>query len=54
MAPDKFKGALTAVQVAEHLATGLRSALPDVDNPLTGSQGAGPQTSDDRPSVRQV
>lgn len=26
----------------------------DVDNPLTGSQGAGPQTSDDRPSVRQV
>lgn len=31
LAPDKFKGTLTAAQVAAHLATGLRSALPDVE-----------------------
>jgi glycerate kinase len=31
LAPDKFKGTLTAAQVAGHLATGLRSVLPDVE-----------------------
>jgi glycerate kinase len=30
LAPDKFKGTLTAAQVAGHLQTGLRSVLPDV------------------------
>jgi glycerate 2-kinase len=30
LAPDKFKGTLTAAQVAAHLSTGLRSVLPDV------------------------
>src|SRR5438128_4549920 len=29
IAPDKFKGALSAVQVAEAIATGLRDVLPD-------------------------
>ena len=31
IAPDKFKGSLTAVEVADHLAAGLRAAAPDVD-----------------------
>lgn len=31
LAPDKFKGSLTAVQVADHLATGLRSVLPGLE-----------------------
>lgn len=31
LAPDKFKGTLTAAEVAEHLAAGIASARPDVD-----------------------
>ncbi len=31
LAPDKFKGTLTAAEVAAHLATGIRSVRPDVD-----------------------
>ena len=31
LAPDKFKGSLTAVQVADHLSAGLRSVLQDVE-----------------------
>jgi glycerate kinase len=31
IAPDKFKGTLTAAQVADHLAAGLRATLPDVE-----------------------
>ncbi len=31
LAPDKFKGTLTAEQVATHVAAGLRGVLPDVD-----------------------
>lgn len=31
LAPDKFKGSLTAAQVGSHLAAGLRRALPDLD-----------------------
>jgi glycerate kinase len=31
LAPDKFKGTLTAAQVAGHLAAGLRSVLPDIE-----------------------
>ncbi|MEO7070392.1 MAG: glycerate kinase [Nostocoides sp.] len=31
LAPDKFKGTLTAEQVAAHVATGLRSVLPGVE-----------------------
>ena len=31
LAPDTFKGTLTAAQVAGHLAAGLRSVLPDVE-----------------------
>ena len=31
VAPDKFKGTLTAAEVAAHVATGLRSAHPDLD-----------------------
>lgn len=31
LAPDKFKGSLTAAQVADHLATGIRSVRPDVE-----------------------
>ncbi len=31
LAPDKFKGTLTAAQVATHLAAGLRTVLRDVD-----------------------
>jgi glycerate 2-kinase len=30
VAPDKFKGSLSAAQVATHVAAGLRSALPDL------------------------
>lgn len=30
LAPDKFKGSLTAAQVAEHLATGLLRSRPDL------------------------
>ena len=29
IAPDKFKGALNAREVAENIAEGLRDALPD-------------------------
>ena len=31
IAPDKFKGTLTAAAVATHVATGRRSVLPDLD-----------------------
>jgi len=31
LAPDKFKGTLTAAEVAEHLAAGIRSVRPDID-----------------------
>lgn len=31
LAPDKFKGTLTAEQVAAHVATGLRSVLPGIE-----------------------
>ncbi|MGH8861413.1 MAG: glycerate kinase, partial [Jatrophihabitantaceae bacterium] len=31
LAPDKFKGTLSAAEVAGHLADGIRSACPDVD-----------------------
>lgn len=31
IAADKFKGSLTAVQVAEHVAAGLRAAVPGLD-----------------------
>lgn len=31
LAPDKFKGTLTAAEVAGHLSDGLRSVLPDVE-----------------------
>lgn len=31
VAPDKFKGSLTAVEVAQRVTAGLRSVVPDVD-----------------------
>ncbi|RPF25704.1 allantoinase AllB [Georgenia muralis] len=31
LAPDKFKGSLTAAEVAAHLAAGLRRGVPDLD-----------------------
>jgi allantoinase len=31
LAPDKFKGTLTAAEVAAHLTTGIRAVLPDAD-----------------------
>ncbi|MFF0145561.1 glycerate kinase [Amycolatopsis sulphurea] len=31
IAPDKFKGSLTAIEVAEAIALGVRDALPDAD-----------------------
>ena len=31
LAPDKFKGTLTAAAVADHLAAGIRSVRPDVE-----------------------
>ncbi|MDQ2758515.1 MAG: glycerate kinase [Actinomycetota bacterium] len=31
LAPDKFKGTLTAAQVSTHVANGLRSVLPDLE-----------------------
>jgi glycerate 2-kinase len=31
VAPDKFKGSLTAAQVARHVAAGLQAAVPDVE-----------------------
>ena len=31
LAPDKFKSTLTAAEVADHLATGIRSVRPDVE-----------------------
>ncbi|MFD0904328.1 glycerate kinase, partial [Actinomadura sediminis] len=30
LAPDRFRGALTAAEAARHLAAGLRRARPDV------------------------
>src|SRR5204863_8932698 len=30
IAPDKFKGSLSARQVAEHIALGIRDVIPDV------------------------
>ncbi len=34
IAPDKFKGSLSALSVAEHLGTGLRRVLPGVETDL--------------------
>ncbi len=34
IAPDKFKGSLTAGEVADALAAGLRSAGPEPGSPL--------------------
>ena len=31
LAPDKFKGTLTAAEVAQHLADGIRSRRPDIE-----------------------
>ena len=31
LAPDKFKGTLTAVEVAAHLSAGIRAARPDIE-----------------------
>jgi glycerate 2-kinase len=31
LAPDKFKGTLTAAEVAAHLSTGIRAVLPDAE-----------------------
>ena len=31
LAPDKFKGTLTAAAVADHLIAGIRSARPEVE-----------------------
>lgn len=31
VAPDKFKGSLTAAEVAEHIARGVRAVLPDAE-----------------------
>ena len=31
LAPDKFKGTLTAAEVADHVAAGLRSVVPDLE-----------------------
>ena len=31
LAPDKFKGTLTAAEVAGHLSVGIRSVRPDVE-----------------------
>jgi glycerate kinase len=31
LAPDKFKGTLTAAEVAAHLSAGIRSVLPDIE-----------------------
>src|SRR3954471_15868006 len=31
LAPDKFKGTLTAAEVASHLAAGIRARRPDAD-----------------------
>ena len=30
VAPDKFKGCLTAPEVARHIAAGLKTAMPDL------------------------
>jgi glycerate kinase len=43
IAPDKFKGSLTAEQVADHIATGLREVLPDavIDTVAVADGGEG-------------
>jgi len=46
IAPDKFKGSLTAVEVAEAVAAGLRTAAPDVELRLTPVADGGDGTVD--------
>lgn len=46
VAPDKFKGTLSAAQVAAHLATGLRAALPGLDVVTTPVADGGDGTLD--------
>ena len=57
VAPDKFKGSLTATQVAEHVAAGLNSAAPGVlvDRlPVAdGGDGVRRQPASDRGDLRR-
>ena len=46
IAPDKFRGSLTATEVAAHLAAGLRAAVPDVEVTLVPVADGGEGTVD--------
>src|ERR1700745_3162663 len=46
IAPDKFKGALNAREVAEHIAKGLRDALPDADIKIVPMADGGEGTAE--------
>jgi len=46
IAPDKFKGALNARQVAENIAKGLRDALPDVEIEIVPMADGGEGTAE--------
>ncbi|WP_323099029.1 glycerate kinase [Intrasporangium sp. YIM S08009] len=46
IAPDKFRGSLTATEVAAHLATGLRAAVPGIEVTLVPVADGGEGTVD--------
>src|SRR5215211_8625933 len=46
IAPDKFKGALTAREVAENIAKGLREALPDLQIEIVPMADGGEGTAE--------
>jgi glycerate 2-kinase len=46
IAPDKFKGALNAREVAENIAKGLRDALPDVETAIVPMADGGEGTAE--------
>src|SRR5213083_296664 len=46
IAPDKFKGSLSAREVAENIATGLRDVLPDADIEIVPMADGGEGTAE--------
>ncbi len=46
VAPQEYKGTLTAVEAAEAIANGLRAALPDVDIDVAPMADGGPGTAE--------
>ena len=46
IAPDKFKGSLTAPEVAENIAKGLRDVLPDAEIDIVPMADGGEGTAE--------